>query len=945
MIARRGPTAERLLIVAAVLFAALLRAWDLDLMSIWQDEGLSLYRSGLGPSGILSGEIPLGDHMTWDVHPPLYFLLLGAWLRVGGWLDVAGSSIWAAKWLSLLASLPAIPLVWTLGRHLVGRRSGIAAAFLAAASPLYLWYAQEVRSYTLVVTLGLLAVYLLAKSIEPAISARRRVLSAVGCAIASALLVWTHYLGFLVVGFEVLVVAAAATGMRGRRALAPIAVLAAVSLAALPLLPFALWRLGVGPERDQHFVPLNVILTDVVRGFGLGRTFYVDAASMAGSLSLLAIAGFAVLLLLGLAHAWRRRRASALFLAGYLLVPVIGLYLLTFVKPVYLGSYHLIAASPAFYLLIGAGVAAAARRSAVAGSLAAAAAVAPMLFAGANFYTDPRFHKDDLRALAAYVDERAVPGDVLALSDPVLERSFEHLAQRLPVVSEPRMVASGLLDDRPAGERLAPLLAESERLWFMTPLDDDRAWLDENALLVDEEAFRGSGIPVYVRAYELPKEPAREPGEAKVAEPRAIDLGGLRLVGWDVLPEPLAAGQGARVQLAWDAADGIPAYKVAVRLLDADGRDWADGDHEPYHGEWPTSEWPTDQTVYEPHDLLVSPAAPPGTYRLAVTVYDPETGDTFPPEGPLDIGEVAVDRPASPVDPHGVRVGRRLWASASGLDVFGYDLVEDGAVAGGELPLSLWLAATSSSAASHTLRAELLDGSGSVVATSEAAIADSLRPGDIRLISFDLPLPPEGGRYGLRARVLDEHGDVSWVRRGLLPVRGIWLGSIDVPAPDRLTEVPDMGARLDVAVGERITLLGVDQATHALSPGDVLPVTLYWQATAEVPSGYHVSVQVVPATGPDGLTPGGAPVAQHDGAPSGGSRPTTGWVPGEIIVDRHEVATAPEVAPGMYLLIAALYDPDAPGQARPAVRQDGHGQDYVLLGVVEVGSDANAGTE
>ena len=109
---RIGPgRAEAWTIIAFVVVAALLRTWHLDHLSIWQDEGLSLYRATQDLAGILSGVIHLGSVPTHDVQPPLYFLVLA------GWFKLAGSGTWTAKWFSMSASLPAVPLVWALGRR------------------------------------------------------------------------------------------------------------------------------------------------------------------------------------------------------------------------------------------------------------------------------------------------------------------------------------------------------------------------------------------------------------------------------------------------------------------------------------------------------------------------------------------------------------------------------------------------------------------------------------------------------------------------------------------------------------------------------------------------------------------------------------------------------------------------------------------------------------
>jgi len=922
---------DRIVLVGAVLFAALLRAWDLDLMSIWQDEGLSLYRAGLDLGNILRGFIPLGDLVTRDVHPPLYFLLLAAWSQLVTSDLWPSSQVWLARWLSLLASLPAVPLTWALARRLLDRRTGLVAALLAAASPLYLWYAQEIRSYSLVVTLGLLAVYLLARALDDDGSARNRLLLLLGCAGASAMLVWTHYLGFLLVAFEVLVVVLHAVRARDRRAMAPLAVLAVGILAALPLLPLALHRLGIGAERHQHFVPLAVILADVVRGFGLGRTFYLDPASTAGRVGAVAALAFAALLLTGLWHAWRARRPSALFLAGYLLAPVLGLYAITLLKPVYLGSYHLIAASPAFYILVAAGVSAIATRSRSAGILAGAVAIAPMVIASANYYVEPRFHKDDLRALARYVDQRAVPGDVLAVSDPVLDHSFTHLLRRLPVQPEPRPQASGLPDPRSPHQRLSPLL-EGRRLWFMAPGDPDREWLDANAVLVDAEAFRGSGMPVYVRAYEADTDPETLDPLSDSALEQA-NLGGLRLIAWRAGQQPLEAGHAARVYLAWRPEGAVPDYKVALRLLDTSGRDWAEGDHEPFHGELPTSDWPVGETTVEPHDLLVSPAAPPGTYQLGVTVYDPSSGAVYPPDGPLELGEVDLSRPQAPIDPHMVEVGDRVWAEGGGIAVFGISASKARVNAGEHLPVEIWLQVTEAEPAARSVRLELIDARGRVLSADEEQIplGDAATPGDLRRLSFGVPMPPQGGTYGLRLRVLDDGGGTLWLRRGLVPSRGVWLRPVLVAAPERTTTVPEMDNRLDVAVGEDIELLGFDGGIEDLLPGESVTVTLYWKATGQVTTSYHVTLQVVPTAGLQSSDPAGPPVAQSDGVPAG-NRPTDGWVGGEVIADARTLTVPEDASPGAYMVIAALYDPQAPDAPRPLVEQDHQQRDFVLLG-------------
>ena len=84
-----------------------------------------------------------------------------------------------------------------------------------------------------------------------------------------------------------------------------------------------------------------------------------------------------------------------------------------------------------------------------------------------------------------------------------------------------------------------------------------------------------------------------------------------------------------------------------------------------------------------------------------------------------------------------------------------------------------------------------------------------------------------------------------------------------------------------------------------LRAGQPFNLTLYWRAgkTSDVP--YSVFVHV---TLPDASSP---LVAQHDGWPALGAKPTHTWAPGEIISDPHPLSGLPA---GTYRLRIGLYD-------------------------------------
>ncbi len=588
-------------------------------------------------------------------------------------------------------------------------------------------------------------------------------------------------------------------------------------------------------------------------------------------------------------------------------------------------------------------------------------------------FPDRASEDDSLAGLAAYVDERAVPGDVLVVPDPALRQSLDPLIQRVPAQSLPPTPATATDGPRLAGVRLGPLLRAHRRLWIAAPSDDMTAWLDEHALHVDSRTFaeqveaaenpsrgvedqsRGAedhsqgpaarSNRVQLDAYELMPAPLLEDGPPRRD---TVSLGGLDLLGWDVSPEPLVAGQGGRVRLIWQVARrGLPDYRVALRLIGADGREQARGDHAPYHGQRPSSTWPFGELAYEPHDLLVGPAVGPGTYRLGITVYDPATGDTFPASGPAILGEVAIASPTGPIPARSDDIPHRLGATRAGLSLLGYALPEAVGgtwTAGARLPLSVWLRVDDPARLPARLGAELVGRFGRVVASSELPLgtdgdpASAWRAGDLRQVPLPLDLPADGGDYTLRLRALDTRGRTTWLRRGspaLLPVRGLWLGRVAVAAPSRETRVPPMAHRLDLAVGEAAQLLGYDRSAGVPRPSGTLTTTLYWRATGATRVSYRATVQLVPIDPATG-EPSGPPIAEHDDIPATGARPTTGWAPGEVITDRHVVALPEDMAPGDYLLIAALYDPEPTAQPRLAVTQGGRARDHVRLDRIRV---------
>jgi uncharacterized membrane protein len=165
-------------------------------------------------------------HLGGVTHPPLYFLVLR------GWMDLFGTGALAVRSLSALFSLAAIVVFFDVCRRLHGPRIALLAAAISALAIGQIDFAQEARSYPMLIFFGLCCCDLVVR-IEFLGPSRRRLIGLALCLVAAAL---THYFA---AGALMALIAYAAIRLRGRArwlTMAALAVGAILVLAAwIPL--------------------------------------------------------------------------------------------------------------------------------------------------------------------------------------------------------------------------------------------------------------------------------------------------------------------------------------------------------------------------------------------------------------------------------------------------------------------------------------------------------------------------------------------------------------------------------------------------------------------------------------------------------------------------------------------------------------------------------------
>jgi hypothetical protein len=130
-------------------------------------------------------------------------------------------------------------------------------------------------------------------------------------------------------------------------------------------------------------------------------------------------------------------------------------------------------------------------------------------------------------------------------------------------------------------------------------------------------------------------------------------------------------------------------------------------------------------------------------------------------------------------------------------------------------------------------------------------------------------------------------------------------------------------------LGGAVRLLGYALSTEQVPAGDVLLLTLYWQAPAPVEERYTVFTHL--------LDQDQQIVAQMDSEPQGGGLPTDRWIPGQVIQDNYALTLAASAVPGPHLLEVGMYRLETL-ERLPVLDPETQEllSDRVLLGTVEV---------
>lgn len=888
-----------------------LRLQRLNFQPLWGDEGWSFYFAGQSLPQLLALTAA-------DIHPPLYYTLLKIWLFI------VGPGPEEARFLSVIFGAALIPVVAVLGQRLFDGRVGATAAAVTALMPLAVYYSQEVRMYGLVTLLGAMSVYSFIRATQTRqVSKTWRVSTAkwslIYVATTTAAL-YTMYYAIFIPLLQLLYLLATHWQQKDRQTDRPIWPMFSLFLyVGLLYLP---WVIYAGPRLISYvqnkravegYLPYNLIrfLGDHVVAFSLGHL----PASLQGYVWV--ALPFALIAALGLVAVLLRRQNS-LYLYLYLLLPLVAGYLINqtfpFTPPYY--ERTLLLAAPAYWLLIAAGLIWLWDRQYLLVGTAVLAMLLVVAVSLLSFFTLPRYSLQDYRPLLADIAARATPADTLLASYQWQLGFYQaYLPSPRPTLFAVPGWGEGWAGEAGQARRerdLTGLLAESPRLWFPAHQALGHQWEDET-----EADIAKLGYPARLEWYSPETKLTLAGGAAPLVDgPVANFENLLALTGARVGSGPYQAGRDiVPVELTWQKQGHLGSeHRVSLRLVDAAGRTWATRDSHPRAGQAYFTDLSNGETLTDRHGLLIPAGTPPGRYRLLLSVrrvHDDRPLDLLdsagqPQGAELQLTEIEVSVPDPPVGPAALPVQFETNAAfGQAVRLVGYSLGAGPFKAGESLPLTLFWESLRDQPGPLTVFVELRAAAGQQVVWAEQPPiwpSPNWRQGDTLRDPHDVRLPPalSPGHYTLAVGLLDDNG----ARLPVDQADAVLLTTVTIIDRPRTFEPPLPQFPLAANFGDQASLVGLDLPQAQVKAGESLPLTLYWQAAGTFDKNWTVFVHLIDHNGQI--------VSQQDQTPGGGQFPTTGWLPGEYLVDPYTLHIPADTPAGReaYRLEIGLYDPN-----------------------------------
>jgi uncharacterized membrane protein len=490
-------TKPGMLIIFLTVAGAVLRFYNLGGEPLWYDEAVSYSRAVMPLSEAIEATI-----LT-DTMPPFFYLILHFMLSLG-------DSEFIIRLFPAICGILVIPLTYSIGKTIGGKKLAGIAALLVTISPLLVTYSQEARSYSLYLLGATLAMWGLAKLLQqPLVPApatitasavsqlppptndylRRSGWAWAAYIVGSAITLQAVNTGFL---FPLATNLVALYWLWSERQHWQRLSVYWITANTIVLLLWAPWLPGLLAQSrkvsDSQFWfgnDFNALL-EVINDLWISYFWRFRGGLLIG---LLAAIGFAV-------WNWRHQVRWIVFSLTLFLVPVVGSYIISQWMPILTTRVVIWAAIP-LLLLIAAAIAGLRSRLLFLGALALV--IALNLRGLGVYYTD--YAKEEWDKTAHYIAENVQPNDYIMIHVGYLKKALDYYWRRTGKTIEIHPFSQQTATMPPASlAELTTLLNSHKRLWLVyshSKSSDPQDFLKKTmpaAHPIMQQKFRGTGL-------------------------------------------------------------------------------------------------------------------------------------------------------------------------------------------------------------------------------------------------------------------------------------------------------------------------------------------------------------------------------------------------------------------------------------------------------------------
>lgn len=241
------------------------------------------------------------------------------------------------------------------------------------------------------------------------------------------------------------------------------------------------------------------------------------------------------------------------------------------------------------------------------------------------------------------------------------------------------------------------------------------------------------------------------------------------------------------------------------------------------------------------------------------------------------------------------------------IQLVGYELSHDSLDPDDDLRVTLYWEALNSLDEEYTVFLHLRGRDGALAAQSDSPPLENLYPTyywapgepvpDPRVLSVPAEVGP--GIYRLEVGLYRSQDQRRLAVMGEQGSPGMDFAVLDYVRIGEEGELASAAYPVGANLGDQVVLVGHEGIPDAVQAGQVIHLTLYWEALSQMDEDYTVFVHLV-----DGE---GSPIAQSDSQPLSGFYPTSFWEVGELVGDEHHLRVDTATPVGEYELVAGMY--------------------------------------